>query len=128
MKQELEPIQIVVDRHDPKIIDGLKNAPLYKKQGEVRAQIAIGGEEVVTTLADGTVETKNQANPGDAIITNPGGEEYIIKGEKFAKRYEPKNGEPGIYAAKRLLSSNFQPLWLSNYYDGFLGRNAKWSS
>jgi hypothetical protein len=89
-----------IDRHDEKLLQGLQEAPVYKKQGEVRAQIAAGGEEVVTTLADGSVETKNKAEQGDAIITNPGGEQYVIKADKFVKRYEAKAGEEGVYSAK----------------------------
>lgn len=94
-----------VDRHDPRIMKGLVDAPIYKKQGEVRAIIAQGGEVVVTRLADGSTETRNTANPGDAIITNPGGEQYIIDAAKFGKRYEPKLGEDGkpdegVFSAK----------------------------
>jgi len=94
-----QPIKI--DRHDEKIMSGLKNASVYRKQGEVRARIALGGEVVTTKLADGTTETKNTAKTGDAIITNPGGEEYIVGAEKFGKRYEPKEGEgnEGIFVA-----------------------------
>jgi hypothetical protein len=89
-----------VDRHSPEIVDALKEAPVYKKQGEVRAVIASGGEVIETQLKDGTVETRNTASNGDAIVTNPGGEQYIIKSETFQKRYEPKLGEEGIYTAK----------------------------
>jgi|SRR5581483_11876559 len=94
-----------VDRHDEVILEGLKNAPVYKKKGEVRAAIAKGGEVVVTKLADGTTETTNTAHEGDAIITNPGGEQYIIDVAKFEKRYEPKLGEDGtpvegVFSAK----------------------------
>lgn len=94
-----------VDRHDPKIVKALTIAPIYKKQGEVRAMIAQGGEVVITKLADGFIETKNTANSGDAIITNPSGEQYIINAEKFEKRYEQKvgeDGEPeeGVFTAK----------------------------
>jgi hypothetical protein len=94
-----------VNRHDSKIMEGIENAPIYKKQGEVKAAIAQGGEVVETKLADGTVETRNTANPGDAIITNPGGEQYIIDAVKFGKRYEPKMAEDGkvqegVFAAR----------------------------
>jgi hypothetical protein len=90
----------VIDRHALEIMEGLANAPVYKKQGEVRAQIAKGGEGIVTKLADGTVETKNTAKAGDAIITNPGGEQYIIDGNIFVKKYQPKIGEEGVFIAK----------------------------
>lgn len=94
-----------VDRHDERIMSGLEEAPVYKKQGEVNATIAKGGEVVVTKLADGSTETRNTANEGDAIITNPGGEQYIIGADKFGKRYEPKMGEDGkpvdgVFSAK----------------------------
>ncbi len=91
---------IEVERHAPEIQEGLEDAPIYRKQGEVRAEIAKGGEEIVTVLSDGTTETRNVAQPGDAIITNPGGERYIIAGTKFTKRYEAKEGEEGVYIAK----------------------------
>lgn len=91
-----------VDRHDETIVGNLSQAPIYRKQGEVRAEIAKGGEEVVTVLADGSTETRNIAKEGDAIITNPGGERYIIDGVKFGKRYEQKMGEEnvGVFVAK----------------------------
>ena len=94
------PTQLTVDRHDPQVMNGLANAQLYRKQGEVRAEMADGGEVVVTKLADGSHETRNTAKPGDIIVTNPGGEQYIIDSVKFNKRYEPKSGHPGVYVAK----------------------------
>ena len=97
--REKQPV-ITIDRHDPLIINGLKEAQIYRKQGQVNALIAQGGETITTKLADGTVETKNTAKPGDAIVTNPGGEQYIIGAEKFIKRYEPKEGEEGVFVAK----------------------------
>ncbi|MDD5068828.1 MAG: PGDYG domain-containing protein [Candidatus Pacebacteria bacterium] len=100
-EQAPEPITFKeINRHAPEIMQGLENAPIFKKQGEMRAEIAKGGEEIITKLTDGTTETKNVAKAGDAIITNPGGERYVIDGIKFAKRYEPKAGEPGVYSAK----------------------------
>ncbi|PIS22617.1 hypothetical protein COT50_01050 [candidate division WWE3 bacterium CG08_land_8_20_14_0_20_41_10] len=92
------PVQNV-NRHTPEILEGLSSAPVYRKQGQVSAEIAKGGEEVVTTLADGTTETHNTAQPGDAIITNPGGEKYIINKAKFTERYDSKEGEDGVYIA-----------------------------
>lgn len=97
--REVEGNQVEIDRHDPIIMEGLEKAPVYRKQGEVRATIAQGNEVVVTKLADGTTETSNTAKPGDAIVTNPGGEQYIIGAEKFSKRYEPKEGDEGVFFA-----------------------------
>lgn len=77
----------------------LAEAPVFAKKAEVNAAIAAGGEKIETVLADGTVETTNVANPGDAIITNPGGEKYIIPAETFTKRYEATT-EEGVFRAK----------------------------
>ena len=60
----------------------------YGKFTRVQAVQAKGGEEIVTVLADGTKETKNIAKAGDWIVTNPGGERYIVDGAKFTKKYE----------------------------------------
>ena len=60
----------------------------YAKYARVQAVQAKGGEEIVTVLADGTKETKNVAKAGDYILTNPGGEQYIVGADKFAKKYE----------------------------------------
>ena len=46
---------------------------------------------VVTVTADG-VETKNTAAPGDALMSGPSGELYVVRSGKFATLYE---GTPG---------------------------------
>jgi len=96
---ETEKIYKEVNRHDPVIMEGIKEAPLYKKKGTVKAQTAKGGERIETVLADGTKETTNTAEAGDFIITNPKGEKYIVKPETFNKRYSPSQ-ENGVYEAK----------------------------
>lgn len=74
----------------------VENAEWYKKSVEIRARQAIKQEKIETALD----ATKNVAGPGDWIVTNPGGEEYVIRAEKFAKLYEPKEGEPGLFVSK----------------------------
>ena len=64
------------------------NAKTYVKFARIQAVQANGGEAIETVLADGTVETSNVANAGDWIVTNPGGEQYIVPADKFAKKYE----------------------------------------
>lgn len=61
----------------------------YAKFARIQAVQAQGGEAIETILADGTRETTNTANAGDWIVTNPGGEQYIVPGAKFPKKYEP---------------------------------------
>ena len=60
----------------------------FAKFSRIQAEPAKAGEVVETILKDGTKETVGVAKAGDMIVTNPGGERYIVSGEKFAKRYE----------------------------------------
>ena len=55
----------------------------YAKFARIQAIEAVGGEVIETILADGTKETSNTANAGDWIVTNPGGEKYIVPAAKF---------------------------------------------
>lgn len=91
----IERVDLSTDEWAPRLAD----APIYKKVAAVHAEIAQGGEVIQTVLADGTVETTNTAEPGDAIVTNPGGEKYIIKAHKFGTLYDPTD-EEGVYKAK----------------------------
>lgn len=88
-----------VERKSLEILNALAKAPLYKKQGHVKARPAMPGEEIKTILDDGREETKNKAKNNDWIVTNPSGEQYIISKEKFLSRYEATN-EDGVYEAK----------------------------
>ncbi len=88
-----------VDRKAPKIMEAIRRAPIFKKQGQVEARPAVPNEKIITTLATGSKETVNKANIGDWVVTNPSGEKYIISEKKFFSRYE-KTPEGGVYAAK----------------------------
>ncbi len=73
-------------------------APLYAKKSLVKMRAATPGETIVTRLQDGTVETTNTAGKNQVVVTNLGGEEYIIDADKAAKRYE-ETDEPGVFRA-----------------------------
>ncbi len=88
--------------------EALKSAPIYAKKGMVRARPAIPGEIVITRLADGTEETRNVATDNHMVITNPGGEEYLIGNEKFGLRYAATEIE-GVYKAKGLIRAITNP-------------------
>ena len=60
------------------------------KVSPVEAIEAKGGEVVTTTLKNGLTEVENRiANSGDWIVTNPGGEKYIVSADVFAETYLP---------------------------------------
>ncbi len=77
-----------------------RNGKIYRKSGEVRARRVDFMTTVVTTLADGRRETRNVAAPGDYVVTAPGGEQYVVKPDVFAARYELKPGTRDVYLAR----------------------------
>jgi len=89
----------LIDRKSPKIMAALSKAPIFKKQGTVKARPAKVGEEITTTLESGTKETVNKAKDGEWIVDNPSGEQYIISSQKFFGRYEATD-KAGVYSAK----------------------------
>jgi hypothetical protein len=104
---EVSPLKI--DRQSPEIMSALATAPIYEKYGRVKARRAIAGEEITTILENGATETVGRANPSDWVITNPGGEQYIISDKKFLARYEATD-EAGVYRAMgycRAIPNNF---------------------
>lgn len=102
-KTEISPVTneefYFVDRKAPEVMAALAEAPIFKKQGLVKARPALPGEKIVTKLASGAEETVNTAGEDDLVMTNPSGEEYIISRQKFLGRYE-ETSESGVYSAK----------------------------
>lgn len=102
-KQKLE-----LDLSTDEWTERLGGAPVFAKKGKVQARVAAEREEVRTTLADGTEETVNVAEPGDVVVTNPGGERYVLKADNFAKRYEATE-EEGVFRAKGMARAVANP-------------------
>lgn len=97
-----------LDLSSEEFTEALRQAQVYAKKTKVEARTAEVQERVTTVLADGTEETTNVAEPGDVIVKNPGGEEYVLKGEKFAKRYEATS-EDGVFRAKGIVRAIENP-------------------
>ncbi len=66
-------------------------AHTYVKTARIQARQATKDGEIINTIVkNGTVEeTDNVTKVGDWIVTNPGGEQYIVLNENFIKKYEP---------------------------------------
>ncbi len=66
---------------------------LYAKTARVQAHPGKPGEKIVTKMKNGLEETTNIVQEGDMVLTNPDGEQYIVKKETFEKKYEidPEN-------------------------------------
>ena len=99
---------VPVDRMAVEVREALDAAPVFKKQGSVSARQAEAGEVVVTKLKNGQEETRNTANEGDFVVTNPDDEEYIVPGKKFTARYEASE-EAGVYLAKGYVRAATNP-------------------
>lgn len=75
----------------------------FKKFARVSAKQAGAervGQPLSTIMSDGHIEVKDAIiqNAEDWIVINPNGEAYIIKDEKFRKRYETSVGADGKHA------------------------------
>lgn len=97
---------VKLDIASPEITAELAQAPIFKKSTMVEAEKVETEREVRTVLKDGTEETVNIAKPGDYVVTNPGGEQYVMSAEDFDKRYFAYEGsgwsniESNVYQAK----------------------------
>lgn len=84
------------------------SSPVYRKNVFVHARQVTDTEKIETILADGTFETNQTVEAGQWIITNPGGETYAIKNEKFVRRYDSVGN--GVYQAKGIIHAFTSPV------------------
>ena len=83
------------------LLDAGQKPVYYAKTARIKAREGVPGETLVTKLADGHEETVNtNISTGDMVVTNPGGEQYVIKAETFKKKYEIDPDNPGQYRPK----------------------------
>lgn len=82
-----------IDMNDPDLSARFARAPIYRKHVEVDIRKIAYGMEVVTTLANGHHETTLIADYERCwLVTNPGGEQYLITEEKVRSRYDHLGG------------------------------------
>ena len=71
------------------------------KIAQIKAREGIVGETVVTKLKNGHIETENcNIEKGDMIVTNPFGEEYVVKADIFKNKYKINPNNPEQYCSK----------------------------
>lgn len=88
---------VKVDIHSDDITVALNKAPVYEKVATVHAVQVKSVEHVVTQFGD-FVETEQDAQVGEWIVTNPDGEKYVLPNSKFILRYEATD-VPNIFKA-----------------------------
>ena len=77
----------------------------YRKTAHITARPGVEGEEIITVMANGLLETKNtvkkdsMGNPG-WVVTNPAGEQYIVEDSVFKNKYEKIPGTENGYSPK----------------------------
>jgi PGDYG protein len=87
-----------------------QSARMYRKTGTVNIERVAESTSVVTTIINknGTfTETTNVATPGSYIVTNPGGERYVLDKNTVKNRYE--HIENDVFAAKGLCKAVENP-------------------
>ncbi len=67
----------------------------------MHARRATRDEQVASEMRDGFQETENAAKPGDYVVENPGGEDYVVQGEEFRKRYRPTGSRMSTNRSRR---------------------------
>lgn len=78
----------------------------FRKSARIKAQRGVVGEEIVTIMKNGKVETRNTVkadattgNP-DWTVTNPSGERYVVDDLTFKDKYEVDPENPAQYRPK----------------------------
>lgn len=104
-------LELIEDGAD--VLAGKKTAAIQARQGKV-------GEIVKTDIdkTENKVKLDEKTGKPGWIVTNPGGEEYIVDDSVFTSTYEPTGNKPGEYSksAIQLLvpcteSVEFEPAW-----------------
>lgn len=75
------------DIQDALITKALKKSVVYRKNVVLTAVQVTEPTLVVTYLSSGEYETEKVAKVGDFIVTNPGGEQYVLPEVKFLAWY-----------------------------------------
>lgn len=97
-----EEVKFSQEELQERMMPFLRNGKTYEKFKEIEAMEAKGGEVIETITSDG-LETRNTAKKGDYIVRNTTGarEMYILKRDKFNKRYEYKDKTDGEWKMYR---------------------------
>ncbi len=103
---EFRRIENIADYVAEALRNGTAEISEVAKFARITAVQGVEGQEVVTTMANGLEETRNTVTldpttgePG-WIVTNPGGEQYIVADSTFKKKYEIDPQNPEVYKPK----------------------------
>lgn len=103
----MEFIDVNVQNYVSDLVESSEQELLeYKKFARVKAEQGKVGQEIVTIMKDGLVETKNvvkedpETGEPDWIVTNPNGEQYCVPDKTFKKKYELEVDSEGYHRPK----------------------------
>ena len=90
-----------LDLNTPEMTERFLRAPVYRKNAVVRIRPGVKGEPVATITKSGVSETAGTVTDDDSfVVTQRGGESFILRGtEMLDRKYDPA-GSPGMYHAK----------------------------
>jgi hypothetical protein len=86
------PVQVDLGTED--MTEAFRVAPVYRKSAVVTIRAAGLGERIATTMTSGLEETVVTCAGGEPVITNPGGEQYVLIGgwAQVERRYRRLSG------------------------------------
>ena len=83
------------------LLDDGQKPKYYVKIACVKAREGVQGENIVTRLKNGHKETENfNVEKGAMVLTNPNGEQYVVKADIFKEKYEIDPNNPMQYRPK----------------------------
>ncbi len=98
--------EVDVEDYVSEMVENGADLKEYKKFARVRAEQGRVGQEVITQMKNGLVETKNvvkedpETEEPDWIVTNPDGEQYIVPDKTFRKKYDVEKDADGYHRPK----------------------------
>jgi hypothetical protein len=95
-------------KNDADARTSMNEKPVYKKYGDVTAQLVTEDGQNVDTFIDGKRETTNTAMKGDYIVTGALEERWVVKAAKFPKLYLESTEKPGFFTPQGYIHA-FQP-------------------
>lgn len=106
MAKEFRQIDNIADYVKAGIESGEMIPSEFAKTARISAVQGVVGQEVVTVMQNGLEETRNTVTLDEKtgepgwIVTNPGGEQYIVPDSTFKKKYEIDPQNPEMFKPK----------------------------
>lgn len=103
---EFKRIENIADYVKTNVENGEMMPMEFAKTARISAVQGVEGQKIATIMANGLKETENTVTLDEKtgqpgwIVTNPGGEQYIVPDSTFQKKYEIDPQNPNLFKPK----------------------------